>query len=56
MSARLGREWGLVGHHEEVVRTLRRIQTIRVGDLRFGQKVARSIMTSIPPEMDLPDP
>ena len=52
MSARPGREWGLEGHHEEVVRTLRRLQTIRVGELRFGQEVARSIMTSIPPGLD----
>ena len=52
MSARPGREWGLEGHHEEVVRTLRRLQTIRVGELRLGQEVARSIMTSIPPGLD----
>ena len=31
LSARLGREWGLEGNHEEVVRVLRRLQTIRVG-------------------------
>ena len=48
MSTRPGREWGLEGHHEEVVRTLRQLQTIRVGELRFGQEVARSVMTSIP--------
>ena len=52
MSARLGREWGLEGHHEEVVRTLRQLQTIRVGELRFGQEVARSVMTSIPPDWE----
>ena len=52
MSARLGREWGLEGHHDEVVCTLRRLQTIRVGELRFGQDVARSVMTSIPPELE----
>ena len=46
MSARPGREWGLEGHHDEVVRTLRRLQTIRVGELRFGQEVAGSIMTA----------
>ena len=52
MSARPGREWGLEGHHDEVVRTLRRLQTIRVGELRFGEEVARSIMTSIPPGLE----
>ena len=52
MSARPGREWGLEGHHDEVVRTLRRLQTIRVGELRFGQEVARSVMTSIPPGLE----
>ena len=52
MSARPGREWGLESHHEEVVRTLRRLQTIRVGELRFGQETARSIMTSVPPGLE----
>ena len=52
MSARPGREWGLEGHHYEVVRTLLRLQTIRVGELCFGEEVARSIMTSIPPGLE----
>lgn len=52
MSARRGREWGLEGHHEEVVSTLRQLQTIRVGELRFGQETARSVMTSIPPYLE----
>ena len=51
MSVRLGPGMGLEGHHEEVVRILRQLQNIRVGDLRFGQVVARSVMTSIPPEL-----
>ena len=52
MSVRPGREWGLEGHHDEVVRPLRRLQTIRVGKLRFGQEVALSIMTSIAPGLE----
>jgi transposase len=52
MSARLGREWGLEGNHEEVVRVLRRLQTIRVGELRFEGTASRSVMTGIPPELE----
>ena len=43
---------GLQGHHDDVVRILRQLQTIRVGELRFGQEVARPIMTSIPPGLE----
>ncbi len=52
MSARLGREWGLEGSHEEVVSVLRRLQTIRVGELRFEGTASRMGMTSIPPEVE----
>lgn len=52
VSARLGREWGLEGNHEEVVRVLRRLQTIRVGELNFAGTAARTVMTDIPPDLE----
>jgi len=52
VSARLGREWGLEGSHEEVVRVLRRLQTIRVGELCFAGTAARTVMTDIPPDLE----
>ena len=52
MSARLGREWGIEGGHEEVVRVLRRLQTIRVGELSFAGTAARTVMTDIPPDLE----
>ena len=52
MSARLGREWGLAGSHEEVVRILRRLQTIRVGELSFAGTAVRTVMTDIPPDLE----
>ena len=52
MSAWLGREWGLCGEHQEVVRLLRGLQTIRLGGLRFGDSAVRPIMTGIPPDQE----
>ena len=52
ISARLGREWGLCGEHQEVVRLLRGLQTIRLGGLRFGDSAVRPIMTTIPPDQE----
>lgn len=48
LSARLGGEWRARGETEEVPRVLRHLQTIRLGRLRLGQKVARTLMTQIP--------
>ena len=48
LSARLGREWRAKGETEEVPRVLRNLQTIRLGVLKMGQKVHRTMMTDIP--------
>jgi transposase len=48
LSARLGREWRAKGETEEVPRVLRNLQTIRLGVLKMGQKVHRTMMTEIP--------
>ena len=48
----MGREWGLEGSHEEVVRVLRRLQTIRVGGLSFTGTATHTVMTSIPPDLE----
>lgn len=52
LSARLGREWGLAGEHQEVVRLLRSLQSIRLGSLSFGGKHHRTIMTAIPSDLE----
>jgi transposase len=52
ISARLGREWGLEGNHQEVVRILRRLQTIRVGTLSFAGAAAQTVLTSIPADLE----
>jgi hypothetical protein len=52
LSARLGREWRAQGHTQEVARTLRQLQTIRLGLLGMGQKVERVLMTKIPRSMN----
>jgi transposase len=48
LSARLGREWRAKGEVEEVPRVLRNLQTIRMGMLKLGQKIHRTVMTEIP--------
>jgi len=48
LSARLGGEWRAKGQTEEVPRVLRHLQTIRVGRLRMGQHIHRTVMTQIP--------
>jgi transposase len=48
LSARLGREWRAKGETQEVPRVLRNLQTIRLGMLKMGQKVHRTVMTEIP--------
>ena len=48
LSARLGREWRAKGEGEEVPRLLRHLQTIRLGMLKLGKKIERTVMTQIP--------
>jgi transposase len=48
LSARLGGEWRAKGQTEEVPRILRHLQTIRLGCLRIGKRVQRTLMTQIP--------
>jgi transposase len=48
LSARLGREWRAKGEVEEVPRVLRNLQTIRLGMLKLGQQIHRTVMTQIP--------
>ena len=48
LSARLGREWRAKGETEEVPRVLRNLQTIRLGMLKVGSKIHRTVMTEIP--------
>ena len=52
LSARLGGEWRAAGESEEVPRVLRHLQTIRVGRLRMGQDIHRSVVTEIPKNLN----
>ena len=52
LSARLGTEWRQKGETEEVPRILRKLQTIRVGTLRFGKKVCQKLMTEVPKDLN----
>jgi transposase len=52
LSARLGQEWRASGENGEVPRILRRLQSIRIGQLQVGGKPARSLMTEIPKELN----
>ena len=52
LSARLGKEWRASGEPGEVPRILRRLQSIRIGQLQVGAKPARSLMTDIPKELN----
>lgn len=52
LSARLGREWRAKGEVEEVPRVLRDLQTIRLGMLKLGQKIHRTVMTQIPKKLN----
>ena len=52
LSARLGREWRAKGEVEEVPRVLRNLQTIRLGMLKLGQKIQRTVMTQIPKHLN----
>ena len=52
LNARLAQEWQQKGVREEVSRTLRRLQTIRLGRLRVLGKKAPSAITPIPTELN----
>jgi transposase len=52
LSARLGGEWRAKGETEEVPRILRHLQTIRLGCLRMGKRIQRTLMTQIPKNMN----
>jgi transposase len=52
LSARLGREWRGSGETGEVPRILRRLQTIRMGQLQVGKKTAQAFMTDVPKELN----
>ncbi len=52
LSARLGAEWRAKGETEEVPRVLRHLQTIRLGQLKIGKAIQRSVMTDIPKKIN----
>lgn len=52
ISARLGGEWRAKGESEEVPRILRQLQTIRLGMLKLGSSVHRTVMTDIPKKLN----
>lgn len=52
LSARLGSQWRESGESGEVPRILRRLQSIRIGQLQWGGKPGRSLMTEIPKELN----
>ena len=52
ISARLGGEWRAKGETGEVPRVLRQLQTIRLGRLKLGSKVHRTVMTDIPKNLN----
>ena len=52
LSARLGKDWRACGEQGEAPRILRRLQSIRIGQLQVGGKAAHSLMTGIPKELN----
>ena len=52
LTARLGHEWRGSGETGAVPRLLRRLQTIRIGQLRVGNKTVKTLMTDIPKDMN----
>ena len=52
LSARLGGEWRAKGETEEVPRGLRHLQTIRLGRLRMGPDIHRTVITEVPKNMN----
>jgi transposase len=51
LSARLAAEWSALGNTTEVPTLLRRLQTIRVGVLKAGQQLTRTLLVEIPPDL-----
>jgi len=52
ISARLGGEWRAKGETEEAPRILRQLQTIRLGRLKLGSRIHRTVMTDIPKNLN----
>ncbi len=52
LSARLGGEWRAKGETEEVPRVLRHLQTIRMGSLRMGPDIHRTVITEVPKNLN----
>ena len=52
LSARLGQQWRQKGESEEAPRLLRKLQTIRAGTLRLGDKSTSKVMTNIPKDLN----
>ena len=52
ISARLGGEWRAKGETQEVPRILRQLQSIRLGMLKLGSRVHRTVMTDIPKNLN----
>lgn len=52
ISARLGGEWRAKGETEEAPRILRQLQTLRLGTLKLGSRVQRTLMTQIPKNLN----
>jgi transposase len=52
LTARLGKEWRAREEQGEVPRILRRLQSIRIGQLQVAGKTAGSLMTDIPKELN----
>ena len=48
MSSRLRREWRQLGETREVPLVLKQLQQIRIGRLRIGEKICKTVLTDIP--------
>ena len=48
ISARLRREWQQLGENREVPLVLRELQQIRIGRLKLGNKIFKTVLTDIP--------
>ena len=52
LSACLGKEWRAKGETQEVPRVLRQLQTIRLGLLKLGTRIHKTVMTDIPKDLN----
>ncbi len=52
LSARIAQQWKLQGFNEEVTRTLRRLQKIRLGTLALGVQKFKQLMAEIPASLN----